>query len=109
MPHRLIALLLQDWREAERELATLPGDAPAEVRAAAQGRVASTRTGYQEAHRALQELYRLDGASDAQPATPYAYTGMVPRGRAACQEAMVEPEGSDRGGMVDVPGEPLPR
>jgi hypothetical protein len=109
MPHRLIARLLQEWREAERDLATLRSDAPAEVRAAAQGRVASLRTGYQEAHRALQELHRLDGPSDGQPATPYAYTGMVPRGGAACGDGMVESEGSDHGGTLEMPGRPLSR
>ena len=52
MPERIVAALLCEWRNAERELlAARPRD-----RVEAQRRVDSLRTAYHEAARALEEL-----------------------------------------------------
>ena len=88
MPDRLVALLLQEWREAERERLALPPDASAEARATAQRRVDTLRTAYHEAHRVLGELHdrsttaprvSLHQASEADLAKAFAYTGMAAR------------------------------
>jgi hypothetical protein len=57
MPERLVALLLREWRQAERDLDSLPSTAKRRDRADAERRVETLRAAYQESARALEQLH----------------------------------------------------
>jgi hypothetical protein len=75
MPDRIVAMLLREWRQAERDLEVAhPGD-----RDDLQRRVDSLRTGYHEAARALALLQAGGAADQPRPATSDEILDMVTR------------------------------